>query len=153
MNLIGIRSSSGKEFDNGGYDARSHDKLPVDRITQTLSWIWTRLIVPDSSIFETEKCVLRVPPRMKISRRWTFNGRRADVLTRPDTEGTDIFLETQGSSISDTLTQKYTHEKPMTDVWEAADAAHKNQKNYRRYQIFISVIFLRSTEVFIYRTR
>lgn len=52
---------------------------------------------------------------MKTSRRRTFNGRRADVLTRPDTEGTDIFPETEGSPISDLLTQKYAWPREIDD--------------------------------------
>lgn len=79
---------------------------------------------------------------MKISRRRTFNGRRADVLTRPDTEGTDIFPETQGSPISNALTQKCAW--PTWNRWQMKlerrrIRAHQKPKRSRRYRITISI--------------
>lgn len=68
-----------------------------------------------------------IPSRMKISRRWTFNGRRADVLTRPDTEGTNIFLETQGSPISAALTQKYAWPREIDDRWNSRSGSERTK--------------------------
>lgn len=76
---------------DGGRDAGPTTNYRPSELLRRYRGSTTCPVIPDGGIFGTGKCVLRVPSGMKISRRWTFNGRRADVLTRPDTARGQIF--------------------------------------------------------------